>query len=109
MSICLCYGVLVTFTVASSLTVTVMMNLWQYFVPVSGSFAFLLAHGRPCFLRILFVGDVFGQAGRRIVSEDLRHHGLLWVVLKQLLPRLRKGQGSLILLEHRQGATWNSA
>jgi hypothetical protein len=40
---------------------------------------FLLVHGRP-FLRILFVGDVFGQAGRRIVSEHLWHHGLLWGV-----------------------------
>ena len=29
--------------------------------------------------------------------------------VKQLLPQLRKPQGSLLLLEHRRGATWNFA
>jgi hypothetical protein len=59
-------------------------------------------------VRILFVGDVFGHAGRRIVSEHLCTMGYYGGV-KQLLPQLRKPQGSLLLLEHRQGATWNSA
>jgi metallophosphoesterase (TIGR00282 family) len=42
----------------------------NHFVPVAGSFV-IKPHGEEHFLRILFVGDVFGQAGRRIVGEHL--------------------------------------
>jgi hypothetical protein len=59
----------------------------------------------------VFFLSVTSLARRDDVSsaDTFRTMGYYRGVLQQLLPRLRKPQGSLILLEHRRGATWNFA
>ena len=83
------------------------MTLWKYFVPVAGSFAFYSSMED---LFCVFFLSVTSLATRDDVSSA-NTFGIMgyYGVLKQLLPRLRKLQGSLILLEHRRGATWNFA
>jgi hypothetical protein len=71
----------------------------KYFVPVAGSVAFYPSMEDR--LRILFVGEVFGQAGRRIVSEHLRPIGLLWVSLSSFCRDCVKGG---VKVDHLGGA-----
>jgi hypothetical protein len=52
-----------------------MSHLWKSFVLAAGSCTFHPSM-EDRFCVFFFIGDVFGQAGRRIASEHLRHYGL---------------------------------
>jgi hypothetical protein len=84
-----------------------MMHFWKYIVTRRRIVFFLLVHGRP-FVRIPYVRDVW-PGGDDVSSANTFSTMGYYGVLKQLLPRFCKPQGSLILLDHRRGVTWNFA